>query len=62
MPSGEDKPVARWRGLAAEAREIAHQMTEPEARLIMLSIAQSYEHLARRAEEREAKKDQDDTK
>jgi hypothetical protein len=58
MPLGDDPdPVARWWVLAAEARRTADQMTDPEAKLIMLSIAQSYEHLARRAEERGAKKE-----
>ena len=59
MPSETSGPSARWRVLAAEAREIADQMTDPEAKLIMLSIAQVYEHLALRAEERTAKKDHD---
>ena len=59
MPSETSDPSARWRVLAAEAREIADQMTDPEAKLIMLSIAQVYEHLALRADERRAKKDHD---
>jgi hypothetical protein len=55
--SGElPDPVARWRRLAAEARQIADQMTVLEARLIMLSIAQGSEHLAQRAEDCEAKR------
>ena len=61
MLSGDD-PVVRWRLLAADAREAADQLTDPEAKLIILSIAQAYEHLARRAKERKPKKDQDDTK
>jgi len=59
MPSETSDPSARWRVLVAEAREIADQMTDPEAKLIMLSIAQVYEHLALRADERRAKKDHD---
>jgi hypothetical protein len=63
MALGDDPdPVARWRWLAADAREAAVQSTDPEAKLIILSIAQAYEHLARRAKERKPKKDQDDTK
>ena len=45
MLSGDD-PVVRWRLLAADAREAADQSTDPEAKLIILSIAQAYEHLA----------------
>ena len=56
MLSGND-PVVRWRLLAADAREAADQSTDPEAKLIILSIAQAYEHLARRAKERKPKKD-----
>jgi hypothetical protein len=48
---------ARWIALAAEAREVADEMTDPEAKLVMLSIAQVYEALAERAREREPKKD-----
>jgi hypothetical protein len=62
MPFGDDEPVARWRLLAADARDAAVQSTDPEAKLIILTIAQAYEHLARRAEERKPKKDQADTK
>jgi hypothetical protein len=57
MPLGDAlDPVARWRWLAADAREAAHQSTDPEAKLVILSIAQAYEHLARRAEEGKAEK------
>lgn len=54
-PFGDDEPVARWRWLAADAHEAADQMTDPEARLLLLSIAQAYERLAQRAEERSTK-------
>lgn len=59
MPSETSDPSARWRVLAADARETADQMTDPEAKLILLSIAQIYQQLALRAEERTAKKDPD---
>ena len=54
-----EKSDPRWRVLASEVRDIADQMTDPEAKLVMLSIAQVYEHLALRADERRAKKDLD---
>ena len=57
MPSETSDPSARWRLLAAEARDAADQMTDPEAKLVLLSIAQIYEHLALRADERKAEKD-----
>jgi len=59
MPSQTSDPSARWRALAAEARETADQMTDPEAKLILLSIAQIYQHLALRVEERTPKRDPD---
>jgi hypothetical protein len=51
MPSGGDE-MAYWRALAAEARRVAAEMTDPAARLIMLKIAQGYEHMARVVDER----------
>ena len=45
----------RWRTLAAEALAIAEMMTDPEARRVMLFIAEGYRLLAERAE---ARKDQ----
>jgi hypothetical protein len=57
MPLGDAlDPVARWRWLAADAREAAHQSTDPETKLIIMGIAQAYERLAQRAEERKPKK------
>jgi hypothetical protein len=52
MPSSRDE-VARWLALAAEARTVAAEMTDPAAHAIMLKIADGYENLARRAEERQ---------
>ena len=51
MPSDRDSP-SRWWALAAEARTVADEMTDPKAREIMLKIAEGYERLARRAEAR----------
>jgi hypothetical protein len=42
----------RWQTLAVEARSAADELTDPEAKRIMLSIADGYEVLARRAEAR----------
>jgi hypothetical protein len=44
--------LARWRALATEARAQAEQMTDAEARRIMLNIAEGYDLLARHAENR----------
>jgi hypothetical protein len=59
MPSAVDV-AERWRTLAAEARAAADEMTDPEAKRIMLSIAEGYKVLARRADAR--KKDRKDSK
>jgi hypothetical protein len=56
MPPEATDAVARWRVLAEEARTAADQMTDPEARVILLTIAQGYEHLAQRAEARQSAK------
>jgi hypothetical protein len=48
-----DADVAeRWRALAVEARGAAEKLTDPEAKRIMVSIAEGYDILARRAETR----------
>jgi hypothetical protein len=52
MPSGKDE-IIRWLALAAEARAISEEMTDPAARATMLKIAEGYENLARRAENRQ---------
>jgi hypothetical protein len=41
--------VEHWRDRAEEARVHAEQLTDPEARRMMLDIAKSYERLAERA-------------
>jgi hypothetical protein len=57
MPAEAPDPSARWRVLAEEALTAADQMTDPEAKVILLTIAQGYERLAQRAEARKAQKD-----
>ena len=47
-----DDPVHRWRALADDARAAAEQATDPDARRSLLAIAEGYERLAKRAEER----------
>jgi hypothetical protein len=42
----------RWRERAAEARAGAAEMHDPNARLVMLEIAENYERLAKYAEAR----------
>jgi hypothetical protein len=51
MPSDVDRP-ARWRALAAEALEVAKELTDPAANRFMIAIAEAYQRLAQRAEER----------
>jgi hypothetical protein len=46
----------QWRARAEEARDLAEQMANPEAKRIMLGIAVSYVALAQMAEERDATK------
>jgi len=41
-----------WRNRAEEARVHAEQLTDPEAKRMMLAIAESYEKLAHRAGKR----------
>lgn len=47
--------ASRWRALAAEAKSVATEMTDPEARQTMLKIAEAYERLAHYAEQRAKK-------
>ena len=56
MPSDLDRPE-RWRALAAEALDVAQQLTDPTANRIMIAIAEAYLRLARRAEERDKPKE-----
>ena len=44
-----------WRKRAEEARAVAVHMMDAHTKAIMLSIAQDYEKLAQRAEQRAAK-------
>jgi hypothetical protein len=44
----------RWQNRAEEARAIAGQFTDPEARRIMLGIADGYARLAQHAEGNQA--------
>jgi hypothetical protein len=41
-----------WRDRAEKARVHAEQMSDPESKRTMLGIAESYERLARRADQR----------
>ena len=54
MPKQPSKGDAEhWRRLAAEIISAAREMTHPEAKAVMLDIANRYEKLARLAEARE---------
>ena len=44
-----------WRDRAEEIRSLAEQMSDPETKRIMKGIADDYEKLAKRAEERRGK-------
>lgn len=59
MPSEASDPVLHWQALAEEARAIADQMTDPQAKLILLTIARGYDRLAQRAATRQARADPD---
>ncbi len=52
-----DHPIndpKHWLDRAKEARALAEQMNDPDAKRTMLGIAEDYERLAKRAEERAA--------
>jgi hypothetical protein len=52
MPQVPINDPKHWRDRAEEARTVADQMGEPDAKRKMLRIADDYEELARRAEQR----------
>jgi hypothetical protein len=56
VPSNLDN-AERWRKLAEEARAVAEQLTDLDAKQIMLRIAEGYELLTRRAEARKKNSD-----
>jgi hypothetical protein len=53
MPVGLLNNGKHWQERAQEARVHADQLTDPEAKRMMLGIAESYDRLAKRAEERQ---------
>jgi hypothetical protein len=52
MPYRSFNDPKHWRERAEEARAHADRMSDAEAKRMMLEIAEDYEKLARRAEER----------
>jgi hypothetical protein len=50
--SSDADHAERWRTLATEARAAAEQLADPEAKRILLHIAEGYELLGRRARAR----------
>ena len=48
-----ENKVEHWRSRAAEALQIAGQITNPETKATMLSIAAGYERMAEQAERHE---------
>jgi hypothetical protein len=44
--------VTHWRHRAEEARVLAEHLTTPEARLVMLGVAEGYDRLAQDGEAR----------
>ena len=56
MPGHIANDAKRWRERAEEARTIAATLNDPVAKRMMLDIAESYEKLAERAEQRAADK------
>jgi hypothetical protein len=52
MPDYSFNDPKHWRDRAEQARAHAEQMTDREAKQTMLGIAEDYEKLAQRAEER----------
>jgi hypothetical protein len=56
MSADADEDSKRWRALAAEALDVAAQMTDPGARKIMLDIAHGYLSLTEHLEARKRNK------
>ena len=52
MPASFINDPDHWRGRAEEARTLADTMSDEVSKRMMLKIAEDYEHLAKRAEER----------
>ena len=50
MPQDMEEAAALWQAKAKEARALAKELTDPQVRVTMLRIAESYEHLAEIAE------------
>ena len=50
----DESKAGHWRARADEARAVAGQMTDPETKATMLSIAVGYDSMAERAEKYEA--------
>jgi hypothetical protein len=55
MPSSLVDDPEHWRSRAEEARSIAEELSDPEAKRMMLRIVSDYERLAERAELRATK-------
>jgi hypothetical protein len=49
-----EEAARRWRSLAAEAVARAQTLKEPEAKALLVGIAERYERLAKQAEARAA--------
>jgi len=52
MPKVPINDPKHWRERAEEARTVADEMNEPDSKRKMLRIADDYEELAKRAEQR----------
>ena len=60
MPTTFDTPE-QWRSHAKEARALAKQMRDPEAKIALLRVAECYDTIAKRAEAKLAGKSNQDT-